>query len=148
MKWLEIPLPHQDRPLSPRGRGMRSLSERSELRRSWVRGRAEGAQRASATMAKIGAALLALLRARAAFAARPLIQLQLGSASPRQASVSFSRKGRRGASRVLLAVLLATLALAPAACGKKGAPVLPEGKTDQFPHRYPQSTEPQQGVFN
>src|SRR3546814_8947160 len=25
-------------PLSPRGRGLRSLSERSELRRSWVRG--------------------------------------------------------------------------------------------------------------
>jgi predicted small lipoprotein YifL len=50
--------------------------------------------------------------------------------------------------RTILLLLLATLALAPAACGKKGAPVLPEGKTDQFPHRYPQSTEPQQGVFN
>src|SRR5687767_9041711 len=31
-------LPSSKAPLSPRGRGLRSLSERSELRRSWVRG--------------------------------------------------------------------------------------------------------------
>jgi predicted small lipoprotein YifL len=59
------------------------------------------------------------------------------------------RRGKRSVAwRLSWALLLATLALAPAACGKKGAPVLPEGKTDEFPHRYPQSTEPQQGVFN
>src|SRR5687768_3110787 len=53
-------------------------------------GRAEGAQRVSATGA--------LLRARAPFGARPLIQLRLGSASPRQAFASFSLKGRRDSS--------------------------------------------------
>jgi hypothetical protein len=50
--------------------------------------------------------------------------------------------------RLMLVGLLGALALAPAGCGKKGAPVLPEGQSDQFPHRYPQSTDPQQGVFN
>ena len=74
----------------------------------------------------------------------PLIQLQLGSATPRQAFVSFSRKGRR----VALLALLGALALAPAACGKKGPPVLPPPQTDQFPKQYPTSTDPQQGVFN
>lgn len=53
-----------------------------------------------------------------------------------------------GISRAILLLLLGALALAPAACGRKGAPVLPEGQADQFPHKYPQSTEPQQGVFN
>lgn len=51
-------------------------------------------------------------------------------------------------TRLLLLLLLATLALAPAACGRKGAPVLPPGKTDQFPSQYPKSTDPQTGVFN
>ncbi|WP_162917670.1 hypothetical protein [Dongia deserti] len=56
---------------------------------------------------------------------------------------------RRGIfGRLMLAALLGALALMPAACGKKGAPVLPPGKTDEFPHQYPRSTEPQQGVFN
>jgi predicted small lipoprotein YifL len=56
---------------------------------------------------------------------------------------------RRGVfGRVMLAALLGVLALTPAACGKKGAPQLPPGQTDQFPHRYPQSTDPQEGVFN
>ena len=56
-------------------------------------------------------------------------------------------RGRGLFGRVILLALLGALALMPAACGKKGAPGLPEGKTDQFPHRYPQSTDPQQGVF-
>jgi predicted small lipoprotein YifL len=51
-------------------------------------------------------------------------------------------------SRALLLLLLGTIALAPAACGRKGAPVLPPGQSDQFEHQYPRSTEPQQGVFN
>jgi predicted small lipoprotein YifL len=51
-------------------------------------------------------------------------------------------------SRTILLVLLGALALAPAACGRKGAPILPPGQTDQFPHQYPKSTDPQQGVFN
>jgi predicted small lipoprotein YifL len=51
-------------------------------------------------------------------------------------------------ARAILLVLLGALALTPAACGKKGAPVLPPGQTDQFPHKYPQSTDPQTGVFN
>jgi predicted small lipoprotein YifL len=45
-------------------------------------------------------------------------------------------------------LVMSALALAPAACGRKGAPILPPEQTDQFPHRYPKSTEPQQGVFN
>src|SRR5687767_4460016 len=69
----------EERPLSPRGRGMRRLSERSELSRSRVRGRAAGAQRASAALARYGAIFLALLRARAPLGARPLIQLRLSS---------------------------------------------------------------------
>ena len=44
--------------------------------------------------------------------------------------------------------VLATLALAPAACGRKGDPVLPPGQTDQFPSKYPKSTDPQTGVFS
>src|SRR5574338_482802 len=85
----------QGSPLSPRGRGLRRLSERSELSRSWVRARAVGAQRASAENARSGDCILALLRARAPIGAPPLIQLRLGSAAPRQASVSFSLMERR-----------------------------------------------------
>jgi predicted small lipoprotein YifL len=51
-------------------------------------------------------------------------------------------------TRVTLFLMLATLALAPAACGRKGDPVLPPGQTDQFPSKYPKSTDPQTGVFN
>ena len=51
-------------------------------------------------------------------------------------------------SRLMLAALLGTLALAPAACGRKGAPVLPPGEADQFPSKYPKSTDPQTGVFS
>ena len=55
---------------------------------------------------------------------------------------------RRSFTRLMLVLLLATLALAPAACGRKGAPVLPEGQTDEFPSRYPKTTDPQTGVFS
>jgi len=51
-------------------------------------------------------------------------------------------------ARAVLLLLLGTLALAPAACGRKGAPVLPPGKTDEFPSKYPKSTDPQTGVFS
>jgi predicted small lipoprotein YifL len=50
--------------------------------------------------------------------------------------------------RAALLMLLAVAALAPAACGKKGSPKLPDGQTDNFPQQYPKSTEPQQGIFN
>jgi predicted small lipoprotein YifL len=59
-----------------------------------------------------------------------------------------SRLGSRIALRLTMAALLAALALAPAACGKKGAPILPPPKTDEFPHQYPKNTDPQTGVFN
>ena len=55
---------------------------------------------------------------------------------------------RRSFTRLMLVLLLGTLALAPAACGRKGAPVLPPGETDQFPSKYPKSTDPQTGVFS
>jgi predicted small lipoprotein YifL len=51
-------------------------------------------------------------------------------------------------TRLMLVLLLGAVALAPAACGRKGAPVLPPGKTDQFPSQYPKTTDPQTGVFN
>ena len=51
-------------------------------------------------------------------------------------------------TRLTLVWLLGAVALAPAACGRKGAPVLPPGKTDQFPSKYPKTTDPQTGVFN
>ena len=54
---------------------------------------------------------------------------------------------RRIFTRLML-VLLLGVALAPAACGRKGAPVLPPGKTDQFPSEYPRTTDPQTGVFS
>ena len=50
--------------------------------------------------------------------------------------------------RLMLVALLGALALAPAACGRKGAPVLPPPQTDEFPHQYPKSTDSQTGVFN
>ena len=54
----------------------------------------------------------------------------------------------RALTRLVLVALLGALALAPAACGRKGSPVLPQGKTDQFPSKYPKSTDPQTGVFS
>ncbi len=47
-----------------------------------------------------------------------------------------------------MAAVLVTAVVAVAACGKKGDPVLPDGQKDSFPHQYPQSTEPQTGVFS
>jgi predicted small lipoprotein YifL len=44
--------------------------------------------------------------------------------------------------------LLALVAVAPAACGRKGSPQLPPGQTDDFPQQYPKTTDPQQGIFN
>ena len=45
-------------------------------------------------------------------------------------------------------VLALAVATTLVACGKKGDPVLPDGKKDSYPHSYPQSTEPQTGVFS
>jgi len=40
--------------------------------------------------------------------------------------------------RLILAFLLALSVAAPlAGCGKKGDPKLPEGKSDNFPRKYP-----------
>jgi predicted small lipoprotein YifL len=57
-------------------------------------------------------------------------------------------RNRSTVSRAILLLLLGTLALAPAACGRKGEPVLPPGQTDQFPSKYSKSTDPQTGVFS
>lgn len=57
-------------------------------------------------------------------------------------------KMHSGLGRALGLALIALLALAPAACGKKGSPKLPPGQTDTFPNQYPKSTDPQQGIFN
>jgi len=46
---------------------------------------------------------------------------------------------------LLLAFAVATSLVA---CGKKGDPTLPEGKKDDYPHTYPQSSDPQTGVFS
>mgnify|MGYP001553912989 CR=1 FL=1 len=48
----------------------------------------------------------------------------------------------------LMAVLMVAALVAVAACGKKGDPVLPNGQKDDYPHTYPQSTDPQTGVFS
>ena len=48
----------------------------------------------------------------------------------------------------LAAVLILSAVAAVAACGKKGDPVLPNGQKDNYPHTYPQSTDPQTGVFS
>ncbi|HEY1384051.1 MAG TPA: hypothetical protein VGF43_10570 [Dongiaceae bacterium] len=48
----------------------------------------------------------------------------------------------------MIAALLGGLALAPAACGKKGPPILPPPQTDNFPGQYPKNTNPQTGVFS
>jgi predicted small lipoprotein YifL len=51
-------------------------------------------------------------------------------------------------ARTIFILLLGIVALAPAACGRKGEPVLPPGQTDEFPSKYPKSTDPQSGVFS
>jgi len=51
--------------------------------------------------------------------------------------------------RLVFALLLGlTVAANVAGCGKKGDPTLPDGEKDKYPHTYPQSTEPQTGVFS
>ena len=52
---------------------------------------------------------------------------------------------RHAVLSLLLAVAVAT---ALVACGKKGDPTLPNGKKDNFPASYPQSSDPQTGVFS
>jgi len=48
-----------------------------------------------------------------------------------------------------IALLLAlSVATALVACGKKGDPTLPQGKKDDYPKTYPQSSDPQTGVFS
>lgn len=46
----------------------------------------------------------------------------------------------------MAALMIAAVALA--ACGKKGDPVLPNGQIDNYPDSYPRSAEPQTGVFS
>ena len=49
----------------------------------------------------------------------------------------------------VVALLLAlAIGASLVACGKKGDPTLPEGKKDDYPHTYPQSSDPQTGVFS
>ena len=49
----------------------------------------------------------------------------------------------------LISLLLAlSVATALVACGKKGDPTLPNGQKDSYPATYPQSSEPQTGVFS
>ena len=146
MKRMHNSLPKRN-PLSPRGRGLRRLSERSELSRSWVRGLRREAHSARALLTARCTTLWRSASARTSRCATPH-PTSAKLAAARQASVSFSLKGRRVISRAIILLLLATLAFAPAACGRKGAPVLPPGQTDQFPSKYPRSTDPQTGVFN
>jgi predicted small lipoprotein YifL len=58
-----------------------------------------------------------------------------------------ARVGRAIHTFCALALMLA-VATALVACGKKGDPTLPEGKKDDYPHTYPQSSDPQTGVFS
>lgn len=52
-------------------------------------------------------------------------------------------------SRNLASVTLAILvALSVAGCGRKNPPVLPDEQEDGYPHQYPSSTEPQEGIFD
>ena len=49
----------------------------------------------------------------------------------------------------IVSLLLAfAVATALVACGKKGDPVLPDQKKDDFPASYPKSSDPQTGVFS
>jgi predicted small lipoprotein YifL len=48
----------------------------------------------------------------------------------------------------LMAFVIVAAFIAVAACGKKGDPVLPDGQKDAYPHTYPQSSDPQTGVFS
>jgi predicted small lipoprotein YifL len=49
----------------------------------------------------------------------------------------------------LISLLLAfAVATTLVACGKKGDPTLPKGEKDNYPATYPQSSDPQTGVFS
>jgi predicted small lipoprotein YifL len=49
----------------------------------------------------------------------------------------------------ILSLLLAlAVATSLVACGKKGDPTLPNGQKDSYPATYPQSSDPQTGVFS
>jgi predicted small lipoprotein YifL len=52
---------------------------------------------------------------------------------------------RHAVISLLLALGIATTLVA---CGKKGDPVLPNGQKDNYPASYPQSSDPQTGVFS
>lgn len=45
-------------------------------------------------------------------------------------------------------LLAVAVAAGLVACGKKGDPVLPNGQKDKYPASYPQSSQPQTGVFS
>lgn len=49
---------------------------------------------------------------------------------------------------LLFALLALSLSGVVTGCGKKGDPVLPDGQKDTYPSSYPQSTDPQTGVFS
>jgi predicted small lipoprotein YifL len=49
---------------------------------------------------------------------------------------------------IVLAMVLLGVAVGVTACGKKGDPTLPSGQKDNYPASYPQSSEPQTGVFS
>ena len=56
---------------------------------------------------------------------------------------------KNAAHRLMLCLLLASFVAAVATgCGKKGDPMLPKGQSDNYPASYPQSTQPQTGVFS
>ncbi|HEY4162676.1 MAG TPA: hypothetical protein VGM59_06385 [Dongiaceae bacterium] len=57
---------------------------------------------------------------------------------------------RSNARRALVSgiSLMLVTAVAIAACGKKGDPMLPDGQKDSFPNSYPRSADPQTGVFS
>ena len=52
---------------------------------------------------------------------------------------------RHAAISLVLALCVAATLVA---CGKKGDPMLPNGQKDNYPASYPQSTQPQTGVFS
>ena len=51
-------------------------------------------------------------------------------------------------SRFIAVVLACLVATSLVGCGKKGDPMLPDGKKDGYPSSYPQSSDPQTGVFS
>ncbi len=53
-----------------------------------------------------------------------------------------------GKKTAIAVLLILGLAGAMAGCGKKGDPTLPDGQKDTYPTAYPQSSDPQTGVFS